>query len=386
MIQLCEQNECTGCGACMNICPKHAITMKADAEGFLFPEIDASLCIECKLCQKACHVLHPLKKNEKAEKPFAVVAKEVSICEKSSSGGMFSILAQKILSHGGVVFGAGYHDGYQLSHIKAENEQDLASLRGSKYFQSDIKVTYKEVRALLKQNREVLFTGTPCQIAGLYAYLGKSNTEGLYTADLVCHGVPSPKSFNIYIQRLAEKENCKVENIKNFSFRDLKGWDIVPSFQISEGKQITFPLSKNLYMQLFLNSYLHRECCYQCKYTTPERIGDITLADFWGIGAEKPFNYDTRKGCSLVLINSEKGKELFHSVVDSLNYDVREWSEALAQNHQLRMSSVRPKKRGEVYSYWETHTNEEVYQHFFNTPMLRFKRLVGGVLSTLHLR
>ena len=137
MIQLCEQNECTGCGACYNICPKHAIDMKTDAEGFKFPEIDASLCIECKLCQKACHILSPVSKHRQVDKPLAVLAKEDSLREKSSSGGVFSILAQEILSRGGAVFGAGYGDRYQLFHQKAENEDELAKLRGSKYFQSD---------------------------------------------------------------------------------------------------------------------------------------------------------------------------------------------------------------------------------------------------------
>lgn len=387
MIQLCEKNECTGCGACFNICPKHAIQMKPSNEGFLYPVIDHEKCIECKLCRKACHIITPVKVNDRATNPLAVLAKSEEIREQSSSGGMFSILAMKILAEGGVVFGAGYGDNYQLFHQKIEKESDLSILRGSKYFQSDIKETYKDVKILLKNKRLVLYTGTPCQIAGLYAYLGNCNIEGLYTIDIVCHGVPSAKSFQAYLDFLVKKNMCSLNDIKDFSFRDLKGWGYSPMYHIpSKDVSVKESPSKNIFMILFLNSFLSRECCFHCKYTNTKRVGDITLADYWGIGTEKPFNYDTAKGCSLVLLNSPKGHDLFESVSERLYYDVREWKEALAFNHQLIMPSKRPKNRGQVYNYLANHTFVETYNHFINTPYLRARRVIGNILRMLHFR
>lgn len=387
MIELCSKKECTGCGACHDICPKHAITMRQDKEGFFFPEIDPSLCVECTLCQKACHVLFPVKKHKRVEYPLAAVAKSDLLRQKSSSGGMFSLLALEIIAKGGVVFGAVFGDDYEVYHTKATNEQELAALRGSKYIQSRTENTYQEVKMYLKKGINVLYTGTPCQIAGLYGFLGKIDTTLLYTVDLVCHGVPSIKAFHLYLKKLAIKENCNVHAIKNFSFRDLKGWDITPSYRM-EGKEDVNkqPVLENLYMRMFLSSFLHRECCYHCRYTTEERVADITIADFWGVEKEKAFAYDITKGCSLVLLNSEKGDSLFQAVSQNLYYEERTWSEALAQNHQLYTSSIRPKGRNNVYAYMENHTYDKIYNHYFNTPYLRFRHLVGSILRYLHLR
>ena len=387
MIELCSSKDCTGCGACMNACPKHAISMCPDSEGFLQPVITHSLCIECKLCQKVCHVLNPLVKHPKVKNPLAALAKSDEIRQKSSSGGIFSLFATQILLHKGVVFGAVFNEDYDVIHRKATNLEELSALRGSKYVQSNTLDTYKEVKAYLKQSIDVLYTGTACQIAGLYRFLGKADLSHLYTVDLVCHGVPSPKSFHLYLLKLAEKEQCAVKDIQNFSFRDLRGWNVTPSFKINNERTISNqPVAENLYMSLFLTSRLNRECCYQCQYATNDRVSDITIADFWGIGDEKPFVYNTSNGCSLVLLNSKKGETLFREIEEQLEYDVREWSEALAQNHQLYTPSTRPKDRDKVYSYFEKHSYDETYTYFFNNYSIRFRRLIGSLLKRLHLR
>lgn len=387
MIELCSKNDCTGCGACYNVCPKQAISMKSDAEGFLYPEIDHQLCIECKLCQKSCPILTPIEKHSQADKPLAVVAKSKALRQKSSSGGMFSLLSSWILQQGGVVFGAVWTKDNKVVHQKAADEVELSALRGSKYLQSDTALTYKEVKTCLKEGKYVLYTGTPCQIAGLYGYLGKTDKTRLYTADLVCHGVPSARSFQLYLEKLAQKKSVRVTDFNNFSFRNLEGWDITPSYQIGQSILVkNEPVANNLYMMLFLSSRLHRKSCYNCHYTTPERVGDITIADFWGIGDERPFAYDAKQGCSLVLINSEKGQQLFNNITSDLDYDRREWSEALTQNHQLRMSSPRPKDRDSVYEYMLAHDYDKIYNHFFNSPYIRLRRLTGKVLRKLHLR
>ena len=386
MPNLCNRIECTGCGACYNACPKDAISMQQDKEGFLYPKIDNDICIECKKCEKVCPILGPIYKNDRAAKPFAMISRSEDIRRRSSSGGMFTLLAQYVIGKNGVVFGASYTNGFNVAHLAVSDEKELDNLRGSKYMQSDTSRTYLEVKQWLKNGRIVLYTGTPCQIAGLYKFLGKSNVENLYTADLVCHGVPSGLAFNAYLKKLAQKMNIDVKDIHNFSFRVLERWGYAPSFQFTKTEIHQLTPKENLYMMLFLSSRLHRESCYHCKFTTPERIADVTMADFWGIGKDKPYKHDTSRGCSLVLANTEKGKALISELEDKMYIEEREWDEALLNNTQLHTSSIRPKDRDEAYTYLFSHDYDTVYNHYFNTPYLRLRRMVGKILRTLHLR
>ena len=200
MIKLANQNTCTGCHACKNVCPKHAISMVEDSEGFLQPFIDTEICIECSLCQKTCPVISPLRRNKMSQKVYAFI--NYTDREKSSSGGAFSFFARKILSQEGVVFGAYMDDNLQVRHVSIESLDELDRLRGSKYIQSKIGDTYAEAKKLLQSGRKVLFTGTPCQISGLYKYLGRRWEDSLITLDIVCHGVPNQKIFDTYLQKL----------------------------------------------------------------------------------------------------------------------------------------------------------------------------------------
>lgn len=386
MIELCTKEKCTGCGACYNICPKKAITMLPDGEGFLFPKIDIGLCVECQLCRKVCPEINPLEKYAKVENPLAAVAKDKNIRVKSSSGGMFSLLSSEILLRGGVVYGVVFDSNYDIYHIGISNSTELDKLRGSKYAQSNTKETYKEVKEYLKAKRWVLYTGTPCQIAGLYGYLGSIDKSLLFTVDLVCHGVPSIKSFKIYLQKLAEDLNINIADIKEFCFRELEGWGVTPSFQFAERGRRLLTARENMYMRLFLTSRLHRKSCYQCLYATPERVSDITIADFWGIGKEKPFNYETSEGCSLVLLNTEKGRELFGHIETNMHVEKRSWAEALKYNMQLHKKSECPKDRELAIYYLYHYDYKTTYNHFFNTPYIRLRRQVGNILRFLHLR
>ncbi len=387
MIELCHKTDCTGCGACYNICPKGSISMEFDNEGFLCPKIEQESCIECGRCQKACPVLHPLSKHNRVEKPLAVVSLSDEVRQKSSSGGMFSLLASWILEHKGVVFGAAMDDNYNVYHCAAETETDLAILRGSKYAQSNTLLTFRDVKRHLNDGRYVLYTGTPCQIAGLYRFLGKTDMSRLYTADLVCHGVPSVKSFRLYISKLSEKLHVNKHEIADFRFRELEKWGVTPSFRFKGSKErhLLTP-QENLYMRLFLTSRLHRKNCYHCIYATPERVGDITMADFWGIGEDKPFDYDVSSGCSLILLNSEKGEKLFSELSIKLYAEAREWSEALRYNTQLHSTSVCPKDRNEVFYYLQHYDYDKIYNYFFNTPYMRLKRRWEGVVKFLQIR
>lgn len=342
--KICEYINCTGCGACTNICPKQCIVMEPNDEGFYYPQVNADVCVECGLCRRICPENIKLKRNKPLE-TLAAFSKDNGIREISSSGGLFTIIATDILNHGGVVYGASFDDSLRLSHIKAETIEELSLLRGSKYLQSNIVAVYKEIQQYVDEQRIVLFVGTPCQVAGIKSYL-KKNLDLLFTIDVVCHGVPSPKAFESYIRKLnlINKGASKV----GFTFRDLQNWGYAPSI-IIDGKLEKLTNEKRVYLDYFLRGDLSRESCYRCQYANEERISDITLADFWGIGKKEPYQYDTRKGVNLVLINSEKGKNLFCKIESEVCFEQRSFSEAALYNSQLIAPPIRPKNRDCVY-------------------------------------
>lgn len=386
MIQLCPEKACTGCSACHNVCPRNAIAMKKDREGFLRPEIDGSLCIECHLCEKACPEINPAEKYPKVPNPIALITKDNGILTRSSSGGMFSLMANRILAKGGVVYGAAMDNGFRICHTEATSEAGLENLRGSKYAQSEIRDTFRQVRQHLRNRRYTLFTGTPCQIAGLLKFLGRADREYLITADLVCHGTPSSDMLRKYAEKLSADKGLHRNDIRNFQFRQMESWGITPSYEHSS-RRVLVSDRENIYMKLFLSSRLHRPCCYQCRYTTPERVADITIGDFWGIGKKQPFAYDHRQGCSLVLLNSEKGKALFDEIAGSADYDIRRWDEALQENHQLHLRSRLPKDRNKAISALLSDDSlQHIHSRFFNTPMCKCRRFAGRILRRLKLR
>lgn len=300
-----SHEQCTGCGACYNKCPAKAISMKYDSEGFIFPVIDDKLCTNCGLCQTACPVINPLELYE-TPKSYAVWADDETRL-KSSSGGMFSILADYVLENNGVVCGAAYTEDYQfVEHIWANSKEELAPLRGSKYVQSDTKLTYKETKEFLDSGKMVLYTGCPCQIAGLYRYLGKEYNN-LYTADLVCHGSNSVTAYQSFIKEFSgNQEIAKVD----FRDKNFYTWSTPTVVHLKNGDVKKAAWNEGYWYKGFLEGVINRKNCYSCPYAKAERIADITLADCWQIHRINP-KFDDRKGTSLVLVNSPKGKELF---------------------------------------------------------------------------
>lgn len=356
---LATHRKCTGCSACDNICPHDAIVMSPDKDGFIMPVINSDKCVECKLCEKACPIVngHDLKNPEVKD---AYAFWDNSVRTESSSGGAFSAIAEWIRGNNGVVFGAAWHEDFKCSHIGYEKSQPISRLRGSKYLQSDIRKTFVETRAKLREGKYVLFTGTPCQIAGLRSFLMKPY-EKLITVDIVCHGVPSNILFLNYIKKL-KNEYRRYATADGFEFRFLRGWGYAPAPKKGNCRMKPLKGISNLYMAAFDKGAIFRDSCYDCHFNGLSRVGDITIADFWGIGLfGKPFKHDVSKGVSLVLANSEKGKDIIKDLRNCF-IEKRELKEAIKLNHNLIVSTNRPAYRDELIEA-------------FNNPNLSLKEI-----------
>lgn len=339
MIKIQNKQDCCGCMACVQRCPKHCISMKEDEEGFLYPVFDENICIDCGLCEKVC----PRLNHSKPISPIEVLAvKNCNEAERmaSSSGGVFIALAKEVLSQGGIVFGAIFDENWEVKHTYAETLEDVKPMMGSKYLQSRIGNCYQEAEKFLKEGRQVLFTGTHCQITGLHRFLRKTYPN-LLSVDILCHGVPSPGVWRKYLAEISHKithtENYKKgigtsftpqPIISDIEFRDkeLKGWKqysivIKGKSSIANDKSSILYAdthNMNVYMRGFLADIYLRPSCYNCKCKNGVSHSDLTIADFWGINCLMP-DFDDDKGTGLVLINTEKGKNIF----DCLNMESR---------------------------------------------------------------
>lgn len=343
MIEIKEKDSCTGCHACANICPKQCIAMEKDSEGFLYPVVDTKQCINCGVCEKICPILNGktavLGRNNKA---YAAKNNNIDTRLKSSSGGVFTAIAESVIDNGGVVFGAVFDKDFNLIHKYAETKEELSSFRGSKYVQSIIGETYKQAKGFLEQGRTVLFTGTPCQIGGLYSYLGKEY-ENLITQDLICHGVPSPMVWRKYLEY---REELAHSSVRRMSFRHKNsGWKTYSvSFEFSNDTEYVAKLSEDPYMKVFLRNLCLRPSCYNCAFKTKHRQADITLADFWGIENVLP-EMDDDKGTSLLVINSENGLRVLNFINNCLTLHKVDLDDAINNNSSMIQSVSLSKKR-----------------------------------------
>lgn len=310
-----DESLCCGCSACASICPKGAISIIPDKKGFLIPEINNALCVDCGLCVKICPLQNQTKENYKEQTGvFAAMHKEGKVREKSRSGGVFMAVAEWIINHGGAVYGAAFDDDLSVCHMRAETFEECSKFQGSKYVQSDVKNTFKEAEADLKNGKFVLYSGTGCQVDGLLRYLKtkRVNTEKLVTCDIICHGNVSPKMYEDYRNWCEKKYRGK---IKSFNFRDKAiGWaPHVESFIINGKKHMKYG-----YTELYYCKASYRESCYVCPYAEERRVGDFTLADCWGAQQKLPEMFDNR-GISLLLVGSEKAQMIIDSVKESLH-------------------------------------------------------------------
>ena len=310
MIEIVNKNLCCGCGACLQRCPKQCMTLQQDNEGFLYPLVDKCTCIDCGICEKVCHELHPYEERTPIQ-VLAAINKNTDVRIESSSGGIFTLLAEKVINDGGVVFGARFDENWQVVMDYTSNIEGLVYFRGSKYVQARTGHTYQQTEQLLKKGRKVLYTGTPCQIAGLHHFLRK-DYENLITVDFVCHGVPSPKVWELYLKEVV---TAGINAISHIEFRNKdNGWKKF-NFKLITNENNRFNTltswhQDNLFMRAFLSNMILRPSCHNCKAKHGASKSDITIADFWGIASEHS-EMDDDKGTSLVLINTIKGTELF---------------------------------------------------------------------------
>ncbi len=335
-----DKSNCTGCRACSNICPRNAISFSNDEYGFAYPIVDKKICVQCGLCTTAC------KKTNKNEwklplKTFAATHKNKEILKSSSSGGVFSALAEHFLDTDGIVCGCIFDDNLNAVHICTEKKDDLYKIRKSKYLQSNVGFIYRDIKKYLENGRKVLFTGTPCQVAALYAVLGKEY-KNLLTMDLICHGVPSQFLFDKFIEYLEKQYKTKIVDL---NFRSKKyGWQrFTMEFTTADGKTKNIGKSNEFYFPAFSSGFSMRPSCFSCKYACPERIGDFTIGDFWGY-EKLDLVCDTTNGTSVFTANTQKALSFLDVLFGKLIYEEIDYKIAVNGNTCLRHPTVKGEK------------------------------------------
>ena len=358
MIVLEEKKDCCGCGSCEQICPKHCITMERDEEGFLYPRVDEDACIGCGACRRACPVLAAGAGSAAGDvfpEPAAVGGwlKDDDIRYDSSSGGAFTLFARYVLERGGIVYGACLDEDLQIRHVGVRSMEELHRLRGSKYVQSAVGDVYRQIKDHLRAGRYVLFTGTPCQAAGLYTFLGGKRHERLYIVDFICHGVPSPGVFEDYIGYLEEKHGAKVTGFR-FRMKD-KNWhpsglQLGTEIVFDNGETVrNYPAFRDPFMNAFLDDVCLRQSCYTCAFKKiPKEYADITIADFWGVDKAAP-SLNDGKGTSLILFNTAHGRQLFEEVKDDYHYETVDFRKAIRKNPTLIRAAKENSRRAKFF-------------------------------------
>lgn len=329
MEQICDKNKCTGCSACFNSCPKNCISMKANKFGVLLPEIDQAECINCGACERSCPVNHIVKKNM-PRTAYAAWHLNPTVRKSSASGGAAMVFYQSVIEQGGICFGTCFDEELNLRIQSATTLNEINKFRGSKYVQAYVGKSYREVKEELDLGKLVLYIGTPCQIAGLKNYL-KKEYEKLIAVDLICHGVPSLTYLHEHIAEIEKKLHKKVDNV---TFRGEYSYELA----LFQDEQLIYRKHryKDSYFTGFLNGLFCRPNCYDCPYACEERVSDITIGDFWGLGKEAPCSYGMGDGVSVILVNTDKGQDFLMQVRDKMFLEERPLTEAINGNDQLR--------------------------------------------------
>lgn len=386
MIKINDKKDCMGCHSCSNVCPLGCITMENDSEGFWYPVVDYNECIKCGLCTNVCPIINK-KIIENEPSTYACYNKDENVRLESSSGGIFTLIAEYIIYNGGVVFGAGFDKDFSVIHSYVETKEELEKFRGSKYVQSKIGDTYKKAKKFLEQGKRVLFTGTPCQIGGLKSYLQKEYGN-LFCIDIICHGVPSPKVWQKYVSYHEKQAGSSTQRIA-FRCKD-KGWkrySVSLLFQNNTEYRETF--DKDLFMKAFLRNVCLRPSCYECNFKTLHRQSDITLADFWGIQNILP-EMDDNKGTSLIFVNSDRGYSIFEKIKNNILYKGVNINQAVLYNSSAIKSVEDNQKRESFFKEIDQVPFDKLVKKYCSDSLLvRLKRksksIVCGMLEKVEM-
>ena len=378
MIKIKDLKECCGCTACANVCIHDAIMMEPDALGFVYPKVDESKCVDCGLCEKVCSFNDNYDKSLNLPVPdvYGARHKDMNEVMKSRSGAAFVAISDYILERGGVVYGAGYKDHFRVAHKRAKTKEERDEFRGSKYVQSDLTGIFRQVKEDLKNGLTVLFSGTGCQCAGLNAYIGKKLRENLILVDIVCHGVPGPYMWRDYIAYLERKYNDIIISV-NFRDKNKYGWKAHKESFIMKNRG---GYNSRIFTMVFYQHIAFRPSCGNCHFCNTTRPSDITLADLWDRGHNFPEVNKDDKGESLLLINTEKGREIFDAVKDKLDY-FQTTTDKVMQSHLREPSKIHPQAK-QFEEYYAKYGFERTMKHFgfigwrYNIKIIK-KRLYG---------
>lgn len=379
MEEITKKNNCFGCTACANICPKHAISMEYDENGFKYPKVDKDKCINCGLCKRICPANNEVKKNDNIC-VYAAKNKNDNIRRKSTSGGLFTAISNYVLEKKGVVYGSIMNNDFKVVYLRAESKKDIDNMRGSKYVQSDLKETFSSIKKDLEKNLMVLFVGTPCYVQGLKSYLRKEY-DNLILCDIVCHGVPSPLIFDEHVNFIN-----KMGKLKKYTFRDKEiGWRGTNVTIEYDTKKESNTVVSDIFSNLYFDGYISRICCSKCKYTSINRVSDITIGDFWEI--EKSHNdFNDEKGINLVLINTLKGKKVFENIKDELEYIESSIDKCIQP--QLKYPSKENKNKKQFWNDYEKKGFMYVAKKYttygkINSVKKRIKKLVPNKIKQI---
>lgn len=373
-----EKTQCCGCGACGDICPKGAISMEMK-DGFLYPVVHDALCVDCGLCQKVCAFRREKITQSNSLKAFACKSKDAQVRLKSSSGGIFTAISDWVLAQGGAVYGASYDEAMVVRHSRTETAQGRDRMRGSKYVQSDIAGVFRQVKEDLQRGKQVLFSGTPCQVSALKSFLGREY-EKLILVDIVCHGVPSPEVWGKFMAYIGEKYG---KNPIDYAFRDKEvSWrSYSPKVTFADGTTVGANDHTGSFIELFRYDVCLRPSCTACRYTSMHREGDFTIGDFWGIEAVMP-ELDDGKGVSALLVNSDKGEALLAQLSDELELHACTPEQIAYRQPNMRCPSSHSTKAASFASDLRGMSFDKVLKRYTRVGAKR--RLIDGVKKLLH--